>query len=146
MSHLARKSLLTIAFCIIFRGASHGHVHFGQNPYFSFFVFVVSILLFFLLVWGCPLGCELRNVFLWRHLGNTVFRLSSFFNQNLDRSVKKLIGPVKILTGLARWVPCRQRFFIPPWQHFRVYKFFIPPNTFRQDFCLVKDFCLIIDF
>ena len=31
---MARKPGLTIAFCVIFRGASHGDVHFGQNPYF----------------------------------------------------------------------------------------------------------------
>ena len=31
---VARKSSLTIAFCTIFRGASHGDVRFGQNPYF----------------------------------------------------------------------------------------------------------------
>ena len=34
---VARKSLLTIAFCIIFRGASHGDRHFAQNHDFWWF-------------------------------------------------------------------------------------------------------------
>ena len=31
---VARESLLTIAFCIIFRAPPHGDARFGQNPYF----------------------------------------------------------------------------------------------------------------
>ena len=43
---VARKSLLTIAFCIIFRGAPHGDVRFGQNP-------ILLLHLFFLLLLKC---------------------------------------------------------------------------------------------
>ena len=31
---VARKSLSTTAFCVIFRAPPHGDAHFGQNPYF----------------------------------------------------------------------------------------------------------------